>query len=338
MMPHLPRRNFLAASGLPLAALLASLPREVLAALPQAQDVPPPPTPPAPRALPNPGTQPTNPRQRVISYFLIGGSCSTIATRRISTVTREDGWAGFIQRWAKPAFEWGSRRFWLQWPFGTSGTVNNTDWDQFMDAKDAGLDWLTKDFVDRWRPIREGSLGVPVDITAYIGSALDDPTMMPLLLKERYAEWLVRAVSSVVPYLMCRMNIGVDASVRVPQDQPDLHLCSLLSSLGTKIFVETRPQVSHPYWNQFNVVVDADFWYTSDPKQNPGATWAIPNDQLKGEIVRGIMFPPKGKNWDDIGWMVQEARKILREGHTVLLNTNHLQAKGVSMDDLVAGI
>jgi len=338
MTLDLPRRDFLAWSGTPLvAALVAAMARASGAQAPQT-----PPSggaaPTAPRPQVNPGKAPADIRQRIITYLLIGGSDPDKGGRMIGTLTREGGWREYIDKYVKPSFAWGSRRYWLQWPFGITNLPNNTEWDQFLKAREARMSWLTGDFVDRWLAVRTGSLGAPVDLTAYIGSAFGEPGMMRLLEQDRAAQWLSRAVASVLPYLECRMNIGVDASVSTPEDQPDLPLCELLGALGTRIYVESRPMKQYPRWNRFNVVCDANFWYRSDPLTHNDSAWAVANADLKGEIVRGLFYPPKGANENDPSWMVREARKILREGHTVLLNTNFLVEKGISMTDLVKDI
>ena len=334
MTTSLPRRSFVAAAAMPLAAA-------ALSRLAFGQSQPPPggdvlrgrqP------ALGRPTVATPSPASRIISYYLIGGSSPDDATRRVGVLRPETGWTGFINQQIKPAYEWGARRFWLHWPFGIRNLTETTEWDAYLDAKYGGFNWLTDDFVEKWKPIREGSLGSPVDMTGYIGRCFGDPEFAALRQQEKRAEWLVRAIASVVPLLQCDFNIGVDASASIPEGEPDLALCELLASLGTRMFIETRPQKNLPRWKQFNVIVDAAFWYRSDPGAHADAEWAVPNDELRGEVVRAqcSLFP--GKTWDDISWQVEEARKALADGHTVLINVNHFAAKGVTLNDLVAGL
>lgn len=266
-------------------------------------------------ALPVAVTAEVDYSQRIVSFFLIGGSSTNIVDRRVAWNLRQIGWQGFVQTRIRPQLDAGVRRIQIHNPFGTL-PEEPMQFDQFLHARDAGLDFLIDDFVKAWRPVVQGiyTEGEPVEVIAYLGKLEDDPDFAKLLDKGDTAGWLARAIISMSLPLEAGMSIGFDAAAPASEQSPTHHLTQLVKSLGVRIYIEARPYQNTPHWFDENIIITDTFWKRSDPERYPddSGKWAARNDQLKGEIVH-IIFPEHAD--DPENWKL-DLRRVLNAGHT----------------------
>ncbi|MCP4894369.1 MAG: hypothetical protein GY911_11230, partial [Actinomycetales bacterium] len=98
-------------------------------------------------------------RERLIEGWLIAGSSEDESRRKVSLFQLPaGGWPQFVEQKSRAVYDWGVRRFWLHNPFGTlSNEV--MQFDQYLDAQDAGIDVLTENFAEAWAPVVDGSFG-----------------------------------------------------------------------------------------------------------------------------------------------------------------------------------
>ena len=280
-------------------------------------------------------------RERIIEGWLIAGSSEDEGRRKVSMNQIDSGgWPVFVDNRAKDVYDWGIRRFWLHNPFGTvSGEV--MQFDQYLDARDAGLDVLTENFSEAWRPVTQGSFGEPVELIAYLGTAdPDDDRLQTAFDSGNPAQVLGTMLACVKPLLMAGASIGADAAVKLPDDGPAFHFYKYLESIGIPIYVESRPKKANPKWSEFPVFAVDTWWKRSDPEvHQDAAVWALPNSQMKREVVRWIRdYPGKSTDAAVLEDIIQRTRAALLRGDTVILRTDGLRAAGVPFERLVEGI
>ena len=280
-------------------------------------------------------------RERIIECWLIAGSSEDEGRRKVSMNQIDSGgWPVFVDNRAKDVYDWGIRRFWLHNPFGTvSGEV--MQFDQYLDARDAGLDVLTENFSEAWRPVTQGSFGEPVELIAYLGTAdPGDDRLQTAFDSGNPAQVLGTMLACVKPLLMAGASIGADAAVKLPDDGPAFHFYKYLESIGIPIYVESRPKKANPKWSEFPVFAVDTWWKRSDPEvHQDAAVWALPNSQMKREVVRWIRdYPGKSTDAAVLEDIIQRTRAALLRGDTVILRTDGLRAAGVPFERLVEGI
>ncbi len=280
-------------------------------------------------------------RERIIEGWLIAGSSEDEGRRKVSmNQIDEGGWPSFVDNRAKDVYDWGVRRFWLHNPFGTvSGEV--MQFDQYLDARDAGLDVLTENFSEAWGPVTRGSLGEPVELIAYIGTAdPDDDRLQTAFDSGSSARVLGTMLACVKPLLMAGASIGADAAVKLSDDGPAFHFYKYLESIGIPVYVESRPKQANPDWSEFPVFAVDEWWRRSDPEvHQDAAAWALPNSQMKREVVRWIRdYPGKSTDPAVLEELVQRTRAALLNGDTVILRTDGIRAAGIPFERFVEGI
>ncbi|MDG2020807.1 MAG: hypothetical protein P8J59_02540 [Phycisphaerales bacterium] len=280
-------------------------------------------------------------RERIIEGWLIAGSSEDEGRRKVSmNQIDEGGWPSFVDNRAKDVYDWGIRRFWLHNPFGTiSGEV--MQFDQYLDARDAGLDILTDDFSEAWGPVTRGSFGEPVELIAYIGTAdPDDDRLQTAFESGNSARVLGTMLACVKPLLMAGASIGADAAVKLSDDGPAFHFYKYLESIGIPIYVESRPKQVDPNWAEFPVFAVDTWWRRSDPEvHQDAAAWALPNSQMEREVVRWIRdYPGRSTDPAVLEELVQRTRAALLNGDTVILRTDGIRAAGIPFERFVEGI
>ncbi len=280
-------------------------------------------------------------RERIIEGWLIAGSSEDEGRRKVSmNQIDEGGWPSFVDNRAKDVYDWGVRRFWLHNPFGTvSGEV--MQFDQYLDARDAGLDILTENFSEAWGPVTRGSFGEPVELIAYIGTAdPDDDRLQTAFDTGNSARILGTMLACVKPLLMANASIGADAAVKLSDDGPAFHFYKYLESIGIPIYVESRPKQANPDWAEFPVFAVNEWWKRSNPEvHQDAAAWALPNSEMKREVVRWIRdYPGKSTDPAVLEDLIQRTRAALLQGDTIILRTDGLRAAGVPFERLVEGI
>ncbi len=279
-------------------------------------------------------------RERLVEYWLIGGSDRGNEVRRNVKPRQvtDDGWSAFVEDRVRPAYQWGLRRFWLHNPFGTvPGEV--MQFDQFLDAKEAGLNMLTDDFASAWRPVVDGRFGEPVELIAYMGVANFRDDRLGRAGSERDAAAVLATVLRCIqPILRAGASLGADAAVTMSDDGPEFHFYRFLEEIGIPVYVEARPRVAAPAWGRFPVASTNQWWLRSDPARYPGPMW-LPTEEIHGGVVR-IFHDLPGASSDptDVQHVVSQVRAALLEGHTVVFRSDGIRQAGITIDQLVAGI
>jgi hypothetical protein len=249
-----------------------------------------------------------HPPQRIVSWQTIGNSSNVVADRCVGADIKRRGWTGYVRRVVEPELAWGCRRFALHNPFGCLPD-ENMQFDQYLHAKEAGLDWLLQDFVEAWRPLTQRG----IEVICYLGTTVDDP-VFERLFKEDPAAWERRVWTCVQPALDAGMTIALDYSSTTHEGENCI--ATLLQERGVKIYCEPRPRADAPRWFKVPVITTNAFWKRSNPEAHPDSKWAARNDQLTAEIIQIVHLPPPGKTWDTPGWAEPDTKAILTEGHT----------------------
>ena len=280
-------------------------------------------------------------RERIIEGWLIAGSSEDESRRKVSTNQIDSGgWPSFVDNRAKDVYDWGIRRFWLHNPFGTlSDEV--MQFDQYLDAREAKLDILTKNFAESWGPVVRGSFGEPVELVAYIGTAdPEDDRLKAVFDAGNSARILGTMLACVKPILLAGGSIGADAAVKLPDDGPAFQFYKYLESIGVPIYVESRPKLNNPKWSEFPVFAVDTWWKRSDPALHQDALpWAMPNGDMQREVIRWIRdYSGKSTDPEVLEGLIQKTRAALLQGDTVIIRTDGLRAAGVPFERLVAGI
>lgn len=279
-------------------------------------------------------------RERLIEYWLIGGSDSGNEARRNVKVRQvgDGGWTDFVEDRVRPAYQWGMRRFWLHNPFGTvPGEV--MQFDQYLDAKEAGLTALTADFASAWRPVVKGRFGEPVELVAYIGTAnFQDDRLAHASDRRDSAAVVATALRCIQPLLLAGASIGADAASRLSDDGPEFGFYKFLQGAGVRVYVESRPRLEAPGWKEFPVASMEGWWHLSDPEERSNSA-RVPNHEIEGEIVR-ILNELRGASSapDAVQEAINAIRSALLEGHTVVFRGDGLRQAGITIDQLVEGI
>ena len=280
-------------------------------------------------------------RDRLVEGWLIAGSSEDESRRKVSThQLGSGGWPQFVNEKARPVYDWGLRRFWLHNPFGTlSDEV--MQFDQYLDAQDAGIDVLTENFSEAWAPVVQGAFGQPIELIAYLGTADSaDDRLKAAFDAGNPASILGTMLACVKPVLLAGGSIGADAAVKLSDDGPAFHFYKYLESIGIPVYVESRPKIANPKWAEFPVFAVDGWWKRSDPANHADCVpWALPNEAMQRGVVRWIRNY-NGRSTDPavIEDLVRRIREALLEGHTVIFRSDGLRAAGVSFEQLIEGI
>lgn len=223
---------------------------------------------------------------RIVAWQTIGGSGGDLADRRIGAHLgiKNGGWARYIERSIIPGIEWGCRRFLLHNPFG-SMPYQVMQFDQLLEARDAGLTWLEADFVEAWKPVTSGAYG-PVEVIAYFGTPVADADFQALYQAGDIEAWMARAWASVQPAIDAGMSIGLDMSTGADAAHPTWLFAKMLRDRGIKVYAEGVPAAGRlSHWLEMNVVL-MDKYY-----QNiANISWAANPRDVQGELM--VISPP----------------------------------------------
>ncbi len=280
-------------------------------------------------------------RERIIEGWLIGGTVDDPARRNVGKhQVGDDGWTGFVDKRARDAYAWGVRRFWLHNPFGTLKD-EVMQFDQYLDAKEAGVRSLTDDFVQAWGPVVRGRFGEPVEVISYIGVANpEDDRLARVVESGTSAQVLATMMRCIQPMLEAGTSIGADAATPLSDDGVAFHFYKYLQSIGIPVYVESRPQKANPRWAEFPVFAENHWWHRSNPDRHQDSSrWALPDSAMHTEVIRWIRdYPGRSTEPQVVDDVIRRTREALLEGHTVILRTDGLRAAGVRFDQLIEGI
>lgn len=220
--------------------------------------------------------------KNIISYYGIG-SGADVPNRNIGWGIPRHGWQQFVDTLIKPQIDLGITRFQIHNP---GGTLPNEimQADQFVEAKDAGLTWVYKDFVKAWRPITE-----KYEVIAYLGTLPEEDFLRLQSSKFTLDTWMQRLVDSYRYPIDAGMTIAFDAMHHNLSTSPEYHFMRMLQGLGIKTWIEPWPSISYPhFWdcnNQSTVSLYHHMIYRD-------SSWAAPKESLTGEIAIILNNPP----------------------------------------------
>ncbi len=268
--------------------------------------------------------EPTDDSTRLLTWLQLGFSSDNKAERCLPPSLKKFGWRQYVRDGALPEIALGSRRILLSNPFGCLPD-EAMQFDQLLVAKGAGLDWIDRDFVASWKPITAAG----VEVIAYFGAADPDFTKRAGPNADKNA-WFDRFFASIKPALDSGMSIAIDSSVMTPENSPLYEAIERLRAMNVPVYVEPRPAKKFRWATNFPVISVDAFWHMSNPAENTGAIpWAVPTEELTGEIIRFIQSPPAGKNWTQRDWFAPNVRDILAEGHTAAISFQSLEHDGI---------
>jgi hypothetical protein len=254
---------------------------------------------------------PARDSDRLIAFWPVGNASLDPATRTVAKDQFTNGWTGWVQSRIPPLLAQGYTRIHLHNPFGV-GT--HMELDQYLLAKEQGLTWLTDDFVSAWKPITAKG----VEVIAYIGMDKGEPQF-----GTTEAQWFARFWAAVKPLLDAKVSIALDSACLQPEQSYVYKAAQLLRARDVKVYIESRQMKANEQWGNFAVFSEESWWHDSDPANSTdAANWALPTDQITGEVVRWVFYPPEGYDWDDPGWRVPQILSVLKDGDTVATYPN----------------
>jgi hypothetical protein len=266
--------------------------------------------------------------EKLVSWFLIGGSSANTADRGVGWNIKTQGWAGFVQTHVQPQLAWGVKRIMLHNPFGI---MPGEDYqaDQAIEAQSQGLNWLTNSFAEAWAPITAQG----IEVIAYMGAPMNDASFTGL----SSTAWWSRFWASMDLPMQAGMNIALDKSLAANPGTIDWDAVVAMRSQGHLVYGEPRPPESAMHWRTSPLIAEDWMWDQSNPELHPEEmNWAAKDSQITGEVLRMITRPPDGQTWGNTStWLRSYAREIMREGHTVVANIQPLINSGISLSSVL---
>lgn len=281
-----------------------------------------------------------NKLDQLISYF---GIASGIGPRGLQLVTKETGWQGFVDKYIAPQRAQGIRRFLLWMPFGqeiqyvdgkptTAGLrtqrvcgqsfASRVRFDAYQLAKQAGLDWVTKGFVEAIRPlVLDGC-----QVIGYCGALGGAPEFELVSGRDRQRY----LADSLEPLRRAGCDIAIDSACLSPSGHYVTPIAYALRTANVRVYCESMPTQLGPHWANGDVISDErQYQVALDPTSRK--VLCDPKE-ITGEIVRGFwMAPPTGMNF--VGWYREAIPKVLNEGHSACLHlVGYLREKGEIKD------
>lgn len=262
-----------------------------------------------------------------IGCFNIGYSGGSVAHRNIGYNLHNIGWMGFVEKWAKPLLDKGVTRIELHNP---GGTLPGEDMqaDQFIHARNAGLNWVAKDFAKAWKPITN-----QIEVIAYLGLAHTDANLVDLKTRRHQKDnWLYRMWDSYRLPLDAEMSIGFDAIHNEPETSPEYHFVKMIEGLGFKTYIEPWPVKSRTHWFSSNHITVNSFL----PFVNQ--SWAADESLLTGEKVVMInQGPPVNGGFEYYWqWGPSMIRSFQEKGWTVMAPVDILIENNETLEQFLA--
>ena len=277
---------------------------------------------------------------QLIGWANVGWSTNNSLTLNVNRILFVEGWKSYIRKQVLPQLRWGVRRFQVHNPFGTrAGTV--MQFDQYLEAQQRGLTWLTEGFVESWKKVIEGHYtnGEPVEVIAYLGAINLDPDLTVLLREGDLEAWQQLVDDSVQPLLDAGMSIGFDSASRLDADEIEFQYIKQLEESGTEVYIESWPDASKTHLLEMNIVaLERNIAARAEQRKRTfGPNRPAHRQELQAELVRMMTRPPEdgSEDWSDIAWLIDDAANAISVGDTVALDTKTLESFGISMQDLL---
>lgn len=262
----------------------------------------------------------------LIGAYTIGWSANNPATRNIYDALAKNGWKKWVDAEIKPAIDAGFRRFFLHNPAGCLANENMQP-DQFIYAENAGLTFITKEFVSAWRPITAQG----IEVISYQGALPGDSDFTKLAkLPIGKDDWLRRIERSYHHALDAGMSIGFDASGNAQLGTPEYHFMCLLRSLGVKVYLEPWIHKTAPHLFGF------DHLTTSDFMSHVGDGWGAKREELTGEIINFLHHLPYPEaTWANFStWIVKWVKEQRDIGNTPMIPASQIVKTGKTIEEL----
>lgn len=264
-------------------------------------------------------------RQRVIAWYPIGWSVRDASRRNVDRDLEKIGWRGFVSDVVKPVLDrHGITRVLLHNPFGTL-PGEPMQFDQYLSAQAAGLDWLTDGFVPAWKPLTDSG----VEVIGYMGNPHLDPESQKVIKNQGEKIFYKRAWAAIAPLRKAGMSIGYDAAVITDKDSATYRFAKMMQAKGLKVYVEAVPKANKPWWFDFPVIVREDTWQKT--RVNPEFASRA---QLESEIIRIGRVPGawiRGRAPDE--WPEKICR-VIAEGDSVVIEDFLLNKPARNLDSL----
>lgn len=252
---------------------------------------------------------------QIIAYWGIGSGDNP--NRNIGWVEPSGGWTAFVETWVKPGIDLGITRWQLHNPAGTE-TGQPMQADQFVLAKEQGLDWVIEDFVKAWRPITEQP---GIEVIAYLGMFYEGLLERQESPKRKDA-FMQRLVDSYRYPVDAGMSIGFDALHQQPASSEAATWMRFLQSMEVKTYIEPWPYIgSQHLWDCHHM---STLWLYNHMTRVDGS-WAAPRDQLTGEPIIILSQPIDGETWATYHeWAPKWCREMNSQGFTISTALNDM--------------
>ena len=277
-------------------------------------------------------------QQRVMSFIAIGGSSDEPGRRHIGWPIMEQGWGPFVRGQIQPQIDRGVRRFWIHNPFGYDDEWP-MDFDQYLDAREAGMTRLTDTFVEVWKPLIEE---YDLQVVVYLGRLHEDEDFEKLLREGRSSEYLRRVLLSVAAPLEAGCDIGLDSVIHADEESYTWHFANFLASTGTRVYIEPTPIREQPHWTRFNVVSVERRWRKTEQmptiKDDP-EVWKrtllynpadLPAETEKVRILNHLPETYESKRQ----WYADVVPGLVNRGFTCAINLRQFFDAGGTWDEL----
>ena len=293
----------------------------------------------ATRAWPGQPAFPTvreDPRRRLLLWRRAGYSSSNVSNHKIGRNLPNVGWAGFVRDDVLPQLEWGVRRVVIHNPFGIAPDEWAMSFNQYLEAEEAGLTFVTKGFVEAWRPVIRGDYtdGEPVEVIAYFGSLRHDPDFTELEEAGDLDAWNDLAWRSIAPALEAGMSIGFDSLSKAPADHPSYALARQIEAAGYLTYVESMPRVAQPHWKEHGALVLEAFYLGGVTSHRH---LYIPVRDVPRGVIRLLNNHARSdyRHVADEDWFSYAIIRILSDGHQVAGTFDDFIDAGTTIDEVL---
>lgn len=298
-------------------------------------------------------------RDRVIVLFPVGNSGDDAKSRYVgwdgvlrpttNSLRPPNGYQAFSRQLIARAVEQcRATRVQLHNPFGV-GPNREMQAGQYLDARAAKLDWLTREFVpavSRWTPTTE--------IIAYCGGFAEDPRFMEAAAASGPGlERLAR--DAYDPVISAGCSIGFDALHDMNEfSARDRRLVALANSiadaarqrdLASRRYCETYPHKRDAWWvnrpdAQWGAMVPSENAIVSTNSRERDAalqTWAL--DGFEGEVIvilNSLKGLPASATWANFpSWIVDWVGTQMSRNYSVAVGASSLFDHNLTVEDLL---
>lgn len=286
---------------------------------------------------------------RFIATYTIGNSDTSDAKRRVGWDIERIGWDGFVHRHIARDLRDGFAAIELHNPFGTLANEEMLA-TQFLDAKRAGLDWLTDGFTEAWSPVVKAG----VEVISYPGS---------LILSDRLNQLAVSGgprfnneiMESFRPMCEAGCSLGIDSHHKMPVKHwahdafKRVLTWSRIANPKARGYVETYPHKTDAPWflkPSHAVMANLGVWVmaTNDYLRceylgQPLPDWPLLPLPVGHEVIVHITGNPSpGVGVPIAEWMPALIRHHVSRGRSIAVPPSDLRALGMKPADFLGAV